>query len=58
MFQVPPLLGLAERAPYLHEGCAASLDTLFDCGTPGQHGELDALEAGPRVDLTSYLRSL
>jgi hypothetical protein len=55
-FQVPSLLGLAVRGPWMHTGCADSLAEVLDgCGgTP--HG--DVADAGTRADLVAYLESL
>ncbi len=55
-FQVPSLLGLAVRGPWMHDGCAGSLgEVLAGCdGTP--HG--DVTDATTRADLVAYLESL
>jgi len=56
-FQVPSLLGLGYRAPYFHDGCAATLaDVLGSCGGPRHDGS--ALDAAQRADLALYLSSL
>lgn len=57
-FKVPSLRGLAWRAPYMHTGCAGSLEDRFnaDCGG-GAHGKID-LATEERTDLISYLQSL
>jgi hypothetical protein len=58
-FQVPSLTGLAARAPYLHQGCAATLAARFDTGCGGnQHGNTAGLSAEQRADLQSFLESL
>lgn len=57
-FQVPPLLGLAERGPYLHHGCAPTLEELFECGIEGQHADIRGLDDPGFGDLNTYLRSL
>ena len=51
MLQTPPLLGVALRGPYLHDGRAPHLEQAL-------HGEGDALTAADRADLVTYLRSL
>jgi hypothetical protein len=58
-FQVPSLLGLAWRAPYLHQGCAATLANRFDaCGGGDAHGHTSDLTAQERADLIAYLDTL
>lgn len=61
IFQVPPLVGLAWRAPYMHDGCAPTLADRFRdarCGGGEQHGRTAHLgESGVR-DLVAYLESL
>lgn len=52
-FQVPSLRGVSMRAPYLHDGRAATLE---DAVT--QHSDLAALDAGERSALLAYLESL
>jgi len=57
-FQVPPLVGVAWRAPLMHDGCAATLADRFGaCATPG-HGSLGALSQGDLADLVAYLETL
>jgi CxxC motif-containing protein (DUF1111 family) len=56
---VPSLLGLAWRAPYLHQGCAATLaDRFGSCGGGEAHGHTAGLTAEQRADLVTYLDSL
>lgn len=58
-FQVPGLLGLATRAPYLHNGCAPSLNDRFgSCGGGDLHGKTSPLTSEQRQDLIAYLQSL
>ncbi|HMI83425.1 MAG TPA: cytochrome c [Polyangiaceae bacterium] len=58
-FQVPSLLGLAWRAPYMHEGCAATLSDRFGaCGGGDAHGRTSQLTAEQRTDLVAYLETL
>jgi hypothetical protein len=58
-FQVPSLRGLAWRAPYMHTGCAPTLDARFDsCGGGDAHGHTSQLTAEQRADLVAYLDSL
>lgn len=56
-FQTPPLVGLAERLPLFHDGCAETLEARFaECHTPG-HGRIEHLDDGQRADLVAHLRS-
>jgi hypothetical protein len=58
-FQVPSLLGVAWRGPFLHEGCAATLDDRFGpCGGGDAHGHVSQLTASQRTDLITYLGTL
>jgi cytochrome c peroxidase len=58
-FQVPSLLGVAYRAPYMHGGCAGTLEDRFgSCGGGDRHGNTSALAAGQVADLVAYLKSL
>jgi mono/diheme cytochrome c family protein len=59
-FKVPSLLGVGYRAPYLHDGCAATLLDRFgaSCGGGDQHGHTSQLDAGQLSDLVAYLESL
>jgi mono/diheme cytochrome c family protein len=57
-FQVPPLVGVAWRAPLMHDGCAATLADRFGaCATPG-HGSIGALSQGDIAYLVAYLETL
>ncbi|MET0595564.1 MAG: c-type cytochrome [Polyangiaceae bacterium] len=58
-FQVPSLRGIAWRAPYMHQGCAPTLDARFDsCGGGDAHGKTSQLTAQDRADLVAYLETL
>jgi cytochrome c peroxidase len=59
VFQVPSLVGVAWRAPYLHTGCAQTLLQRFD-GTCGgaTHGDVSDLGANGVADLVTYLETL
>jgi hypothetical protein len=58
-FQVPSLRGVAWRAPYMHDGCAATLlDRFGPCGGGESHGHTADLTTSERADLVSYLQSL
>jgi mono/diheme cytochrome c family protein/cytochrome c553 len=58
--QVPSLHGIAFRAPFIHNGCAATLRDRFDpgCGGGDQHGHTSQLSDAQLADLTSYLETL
>ncbi len=60
ILQVPSLVGVWDRAPFLHDGCAETLRDRFEwpCGDGDHHGvtsHLDVYEVG---DLVAYLDTL
>ncbi len=59
-FKTPSLLGLADRAPFLHTGCAKTLmDRFGSCNAvAGVHGDTSQLSAEQLSDLVQYLESL
>jgi mono/diheme cytochrome c family protein len=59
-FQVPQLKSLAFRAPFMHDGCAATLADRFDskCGGDQRHGVTAHLSSAEIRDLVVYLESL
>jgi len=58
-FQVPGLLGLSLRAPYMHDGCARTLEERFAQACGGdKHGNTAQLSEGQLTDLVTYLGSL
>jgi len=59
-FKVPSLIGVASRAPYLHNGCSATLmDRFGSCNAaPGVHGDTSQLTTEQLGDLVQYLESL
>jgi hypothetical protein len=60
-FQVPSLRGVSWRAPFMHNGCAATLADRFGdatCGGGDKHGLTSTLTAAQVSDLTTYLQSL
>jgi len=58
-FQVPSLLGLSRRAPFMHNGCAPNLtDRFTDCGGGDAHGAVSQLAPADFSDLITYLGSL
>jgi len=66
-FQVPSLVGVAWRAPYLHTGCANTLADRFNasltsvdgsCTGGDQHGHWSQLSQSQVNDLVAYLQTL
>ncbi|HVR62922.1 MAG TPA: cytochrome-c peroxidase [Polyangia bacterium] len=60
-FQVPSLRGVSWRAPFMHDGCAATLADRFSvagCGGGDKHGVTSTLTAAQLGDLQTYLQSL
>jgi mono/diheme cytochrome c family protein len=58
-FQVPSLVGVAHRAPYLHAGCAQTLTDRFgSCGGGDKHGTTSTLSSAEVADLVAYLSTL
>jgi mono/diheme cytochrome c family protein len=59
-FQVPSLVGIGDRAPFMHDGCAPTLADRFDpyCGGGDQHGVTSHLSESQLSDLVIYLETL
>lgn len=59
-FQVPRLVGVGWRAPFLHDGCAATLTDRFTAcgGTTDLHGVTSQLTAAQISDLVAYVSTL
>jgi cytochrome c peroxidase len=59
-FKVPSLIAVGYEAPYLHDGCAATLRDRFGpaCGGGDAHGHTQQLTAAQVDDLVAYLESL
>lgn len=59
-FQVPALNGIASRAPFMHDGCAATLRDRFEptCGGGDNHGHTSQLTDAQIDDMVAYLESL
>jgi DNA-binding beta-propeller fold protein YncE len=60
-FQVPSLVGVAHRGPFMHDGCAPTLRARFEpgaCGGGDAHGKTSHLDEGQISDLVAYLDSL
>lgn len=57
--KVPSLVGVGARAPFLHDGCAATLRDRFGaCGGGDLHGHTSQLSDAELADLVAYLESL
>ncbi len=59
--QVPSLLGIGDRAPYMHNGCAPTLRDRFTdsaCGGGDMHGHTSQLSSAQIDDLVAYLNTL
>jgi hypothetical protein len=58
--QVPSLVGIGYRAPFMHTGCAKTLADRFDpaCGGGESHGRVRALVGEDLTDMVAYLESL
>jgi mono/diheme cytochrome c family protein len=59
-FQVPSLLGIGSRGPFMHDGCAATLRDRFNpaCGGGDRHGVTSRLTSAQIDDLVAYLQTL
>jgi len=58
-FQVPSLIGISFRAPFMHNGCANTLAARFDDACGGtNHGKVRNLSASQLADLSAYLETL
>jgi mono/diheme cytochrome c family protein len=59
MFQVPSLVGIGSRGPFMHNGCAATLGDRFNAACGGdKHGNTAGLSANEISDLISYMQSI
>jgi mono/diheme cytochrome c family protein len=57
-FKVPSLLGIGARAPFMHDGCAATLTDRFGACGGTTHGNTAGLTAAQIADLVAYLDTL
>jgi DNA-binding beta-propeller fold protein YncE len=58
-FKTPSLLGVGDRAPFMHDGCAQTLmDRFTTCGNSNLHGNTSHLTSSQLADLVEYLESL
>ncbi len=59
LFQVPSLVGIGARPPFMHDGCASTLlDRFGPCGGGDAHGKTSQLSAAQIDDLVTFLESL
>jgi hypothetical protein len=58
VLQVPSLVGVSFRAPFLHTGCARTLDERALCDGGDMHGHTAQLSSEQYKDLNAYLESL
>lgn len=59
LVDTPSLIAIRARAPYFHDGRAATLDDVLVSANPGdRHGRTSHLGEEERADLVSYLESL
>jgi mono/diheme cytochrome c family protein len=59
-FKVPSLIGIGDRAPFMHTGCAPTLADRFSatCGGGDAHGRTSHLSPAELSDLAAYLESI
>src|SRR6185295_18733396 len=58
IFQIPSLLGVRHRAPFLHDGRAATLAERFAGDHPDSHGNVTRRTPEELDDLVLYLETL
>jgi cytochrome c len=59
LLQVPSLIGIGHRAPFMHDGCAATLYDRFNPACGGSaHGNTASLSRPQIDDLVAYLQTL
>jgi mono/diheme cytochrome c family protein len=59
-FQVPSLVGIGSRGPFMHDGCAKTLADRFSntaCGG-ADHGKISGLSSNEIADMITYLQSI
>jgi len=60
-FQVPSLVGIGSRGPFMHNGCAKTLADRFSdtaCGGGNKHGNVAGFSSNEMSDLITYLKSI
>jgi mono/diheme cytochrome c family protein len=58
LFKVPSLVGVAWRAPFIHNGCARTMRERFTACGGDKHGDVAGMTAQEIDDLSTYLESL
>jgi mono/diheme cytochrome c family protein len=56
--QVPPLVGVGDRAPFMHAGCAKTLTERFTACATDAHGQTSNLTSAEIGDLVTFMESL
>ncbi|NUP11379.1 MAG: c-type cytochrome [Polyangiaceae bacterium] len=57
--QVPSLVGVRNRAPFMHDGCAKTLKDRFEPNCGGtEHGDVSGLSDAEIDDIVAYMNSL
>lgn len=57
-FKIPSLIGVAARAPFMHDGCAATLADRFGSCGGSEHGSTASLTPAQVSDLVAYMETL
>jgi mono/diheme cytochrome c family protein len=58
-FQVPSLVGIGSRGPFMHNGCAKTLTERFGpCGGGDRHGITSTMTGAEIADLVTFLGSI
>lgn len=60
LFQVPSLIGVSGRPPFMHNGCAKTLGDRFSpgCGGGDKHGVISRLTPAQIADLIAFMETL
>ena len=57
-FKIPSLIGIAARAPFMHDGCAATLKDRFGYCGGSEHGSTASLTTEQVNDIVAYMETL
>ncbi len=57
-FKIPSLIGIAARAPFMHDGCAATLKDRFGVCGGSEHGSTASLTTEQVNDIVAYMETL
>lgn len=57
-FKIPALVGVAARAPFMHDGCAATLAARFGACGGSEHGATASLTEAQVSELVAYMETL